>query len=287
MKVCPKCLLQYEDEENFCFNDGTVLDFLATSQETAVQPIVSTPLVNCRSCETENKANAKFCKKCGITLTATNEPIQIPFTAPSQQQATVVVQTTPPMAQSALTSFQPSHLLASSASDNTVKYIVGGLGLLIVLIFAGVFLYPSNKPKDTGGNTNKKSTKQSSDSEESSSNSTSDNSSPLIGKTGFLQMNAYLRNCPDRSCPSVGIHFENAKIKILEVQEKVNGGSWYKVQVLDYGCHTLNSEWCGKQYPLDKFDTERTYPLDSDRNAQDVGWVISFSKDLGKDVVRY
>jgi hypothetical protein len=101
--------------------------------------------------------------------------------------------------------------------DNTIKYVLGGLGILIVLIFAGVFLYPANKSKETAVNSNKKSSESNSETGETDSNSNPVILSPLIGKTGYLQMNANLRTCPDTGCSSVGIHFENAKLKILEV----------------------------------------------------------------------
>jgi hypothetical protein len=287
MKVCPKCLLQYEDVENFCFNDGTKLDILGDSNEeqTVIIPIAPTQLVNCRSCNAPNQADAKFCKTCGFPFTAVNEPIQIPLNQPlSSQQETVMMQNVHQPGQPALSSFQPSHLLASSHSDNTAKYVLGGFGLIVILILAGFLLYP--KPTDTDGDTSKKTNKKDSEKEESSSKSKPGPQSPLVGKIAYLQVNANLRDCPDRNCQSVAVHFKNAKLKILDVEEKSDGPAWYKVEVLEYGCHTLNRDWCGKQLSLDRDDT-RTYPLDIDQNAKDVGWVISYSRDLGRDVVRY
>ncbi len=286
MKVCPTCFLQYEDDESFCFNDGTVLNFLATSLETVMRPVVSTQAVNCRKCSNENAADAKFCKNCGITLTTSNNLIHIPLIAPAEQQETVVIQTTKKPEPQTFPAFQVSNQSGSLQSDHTGKYILGGIGVLMVLIFAGVFLYPANKSKEAAVNSNNKSTASNAEARETGSNS-NPVISPLIGKTGYLQMNANLRTCPDYGCPSVGIHFENAKLKILEVQEKVKGVIWYKVQISDYGCHTLNKTWCGKQISLDKYDSGRTSPLESDKNAQDVGWVISYSKDVRRDVVRY
>jgi hypothetical protein len=147
MKVCPKCLLPYEDIENFCFNDGTPLDFLSDSNEqaTVVLPTVPTQMVNCRSCATENKANAKFCKKCGITLTAVNEPFQVSLNKPGDQQSTVTVQN---LGGPNFGGFQPSNQVSGVQPDNSIKFVLGGLALLIGLIFAGVFLYPPNKPND-------------------------------------------------------------------------------------------------------------------------------------------
>jgi hypothetical protein len=289
MKVCPKCFLQYPDEENFCFNDGTVLETLSESQEqeTIIQPILADQLVKCRNCETENKVNSKFCKKCGTAINAVNQPFFVPLSEQSEAETVVVPQPQNPNFQQ-FPNYQTPPQEVVVKSDNTVKYILGGIAGLLLLILVGMFIIPSNKTKNTANNSNsnKKAVAKDDDDDENSANTSSSSKSDLIGKIGYLNVNSHLRSCADRSCPSVGIHFENAKIKILDVQDKASGSPWYKIEVLEVGCHTLNTDWCGKQYSLDKFDSERTYPLASDKNAQDSGWIKSNTRETG-EVVRF
>lgn len=179
MKVCPKCFLQYDDNENFCFNDGITLDVLSGSQEqvTVTIPVASNQTVKCRQCETENKVSSKFCKKCGITFTP-NEPIFIPLhNSSSNQQETVVISTAPKVETQNFTAYPPLSQNPIIQTDNTTKYILGGLGGLIALIFFGVFLYPSNKTKESEDKSNKTTSEKSSKTE--GNNSVSKNSSNL------------------------------------------------------------------------------------------------------------
>ncbi|MGI8556404.1 MAG: SH3 domain-containing protein, partial [Pyrinomonadaceae bacterium] len=69
-----------------------------------------------------------------------------------------------------------------------------------------------------------------------------------------LVTDSNLRGEPNKNSASVGIHFKDAKVKILaETSYEVNGtvSIWYKVRVTDYGCSKDTSLGCGKNSPND------------------------------------
>ncbi len=81
MKFCPQCQSVFPEDYVFCMSDGTTLKEKDAEQETVVRPKISAGqttalspemLVACASCGLSNRANSKFCKKCGNTLTAQN-----------------------------------------------------------------------------------------------------------------------------------------------------------------------------------------------------------------------
>lgn len=87
MKTCPQCQSVFPEDYVFCMNDGTTLKENETEQETVIRPKISigqttalSPdmLVACASCGLSNRANSKFCKKCGNILTAQNFPAENP-----------------------------------------------------------------------------------------------------------------------------------------------------------------------------------------------------------------
>jgi hypothetical protein len=57
-------------------------------------------------------------------------------------------------------------------------------------------------------------------------------------RTGHLITDANLRSAPRRDATSVGIHFRNARVQILDEVRYTRGGevvTWFKVKVTEYG----------------------------------------------------
>lgn len=80
------------------------------------------------------------------------------------------------------------------------------------------------------------------------------------GRTGRLTTNLNLRSAPNKTASSVGIHFQNARVRILDEKSfKMPDGysTWYKVEVVEYGCDTQEGLGCGK----------------SSNSDADIGWL--------------
>ncbi len=61
MKVCPSCSTEFEDQLNFCRQDGTALKLKGAGR-------------NCPSCGQEVANDSKFCRQCGAGLEITKVP---------------------------------------------------------------------------------------------------------------------------------------------------------------------------------------------------------------------
>ena len=77
MKTCPQCNYILDDEHVFCLSCGNPVGGDSAEQETVVNRKFSMPamgvpetMVFCVACGHENKAQSKFCKKCGGAITA-------------------------------------------------------------------------------------------------------------------------------------------------------------------------------------------------------------------------
>lgn len=73
-------------------------------------------------------------------------------------------------------------------------------------------------------------------------------------KIGQLITDSHLRDAPNKDAYSLGIHFKDAKVEILDETSYEREGSvstWYKVRVTDYGCSKDPSLGCGKNTPND------------------------------------
>jgi tetratricopeptide (TPR) repeat protein len=96
MKICAQCNSIFTDDRFFCLNDGTTLTSADAEQETMVSRRVESPhspenvsVANenpiCRSCETENRGNTRFCKKCGGAMPASAVSGESNIFTPSDQ----------------------------------------------------------------------------------------------------------------------------------------------------------------------------------------------------------
>ena len=73
-------------------------------------------------------------------------------------------------------------------------------------------------------------------------------------KTGRLATDLNLRSEPNKDAASLGIHFRNAKVKILDETSYERDGeisTWYKIRVTEYGCSAKPELGCGKNSPND------------------------------------
>src|SRR5829696_9333060 len=80
MKICSQCSSVFPDDYVFCLTDGSILADGDGEQETIVQKkvVFEQPtsslspdmLFACPACGLANRANSKFCKKCGGALLA-------------------------------------------------------------------------------------------------------------------------------------------------------------------------------------------------------------------------
>jgi len=72
------------------------------------------------------------------------------------------------------------------------------------------------------------------------------------GRFGRLTTNQHLRSSPGLFAPSVAIQFQNARFRILESEPSSDGTStWYKVEIVEYGCDAERLLGCGKSTPTD------------------------------------
>ena len=82
----------------------------------------------------------------------------------------------------------------------------------------------------------------------------SSNSYSSSERTGRLTTDSNIRNEPNKDAVSLGIHFKDAKVRILdETSYETNGmiSTWYKIRVTEYGCSKDTSLGCGKNSPND------------------------------------
>lgn len=82
----------------------------------------------------------------------------------------------------------------------------------------------------------------------------SSNSSTSSERTGRLTTDSNMRSEANKDSASLGIHFKDAKVKILDETSYERDGmvsTWYKIRVIEYGCSKDTSLGCGKNSPND------------------------------------
>lgn len=156
-------------------------------------------------------------------------------------------------------------------SKNQLWYIIGALWFLAFVVIVGAVIWYNSSPSvnsnvsvtvsNTPANTNRSSASMSNTAivtnnniRQPVSNSSGDENAWLIGREGRLTMNLNLRSASNRNASSVGIHFQNARVRILDVDsyETEDGyATWYRVEVIEYGCDTQGNLGCGKNTPSD------------------------------------
>lgn len=206
--------------------------------------------MQCPVCKTLNSGGQKYCKICAFDLTQTEIPASVPqfIELPSET----------PMSSSELFTVGPPP--SNSLALNNLKIGLGiGLGVLLLMIgVAAVALVGSQgnssgmssadfSTKNTTANTN--SYKPRSTYSNSSTPYPAANTSSSSQKTGRLVTDLNIRDAPNKEAWSLGIHFMNAKVRVLEETSYELEGEvsrWYRVLVTQYGCSKDASLGCGK-----------------------------------------
>lgn len=161
MKTCPQCNSQFPDDYAFCMDDGTSL--IESEQETIVQnripfagqtsSLAPEMIFVCPSCGLANRADSKFCKKCGTNFppnfTNPPQPAQVqPFMFPSVQN--------PPQPQNSSEAqvFQPPQFTPPNTSGQTAapyraksnknSFLI--IGALLGAVIIGAGLWFANQP---------------------------------------------------------------------------------------------------------------------------------------------
>jgi hypothetical protein len=86
-----------------------------------------------------------------------------------------------------------------------------------------------------------------------STSSTVSNSTET-SKTGRLATDMNIRSEPNKDAASLGIHFKDAKLKVIDMTSYQVGDEvsiWYKVRITEYGCSKDSNLGCGKNSPND------------------------------------
>ncbi len=82
----------------------------------------------------------------------------------------------------------------------------------------------------------------------------SSNSSSSSERTGRLTTDCNIRSEANKDSASLGVHFKNAKVKILDETSYERDGmvsTWYRIRVTGYGCSKDTSLGCGKNSSSD------------------------------------
>lgn len=204
-----------------CPNCSTYLS-AATDFCAVCGTLVNAPKIQCLKCKQQVEANTPFCTHCGLSFNFSETTIA--SSSPS---------ITPPLYSSS----------PITADENSIKKILVycgvGVGALLGSIFVASVFYNISIFNGTSV---------------SMQSSVTTSASSIVGREGFLTTNLNLRSAPNKTASSVGVHFQNAKIKVLAVEsyDTPDGNSvWYKVRVLEYGCDVVDALGCGKNSPND------------------------------------
>jgi hypothetical protein len=245
MKTCPTCQRQFTDEYAFCLYDGTTL---------VINPDPNMPFGGvtqsfnfCGQCATPMSGDYAFCKKCGASRTRFEGQKTIPAVAVSENTSTDG-ETVSSQRQWFEENKQFAIILACGI----------GLSLLIgVLYFA--FSGGETAASNTANNSNANANRAANNSNRSATPVTRANTAPTAnqggGRIGRLTTDLNIRDEPNKYAMSLGIHFRGAKVRILDstTYETPEGEmvTWYKIQILEYGCSADQNLGCGKNSPND------------------------------------
>ena len=219
--------------------------------------------MKCPKCSAAASDNSKYCRVCAFDLTEANVSAlqaQPSFTElPSQSshisgvypvQSETDVNGSPASSTELFTMETP----ANSPPSKNVK-IIGGVVLAVVGVLAVVFAFTSPSSKTESGNLISSSNKNlPANSYRADSSSYTSSAPPTSSKTGRLITDLNVRDAPNKEAFSVGIHFKNARVEVLEeTSYELNGAvsTWYKIRVYETGCSVDANLGCGKNSPSD------------------------------------
>ena len=278
MKTCPQCNLSYQDDYLFCLTDGNTLKDKSGEQETRLANRLvfsemaagqsAESMAACSVCGLANRANSKFCKKCGGPLAAANvsgapaspaagqpfgfgmssdnppfQPVQNRYARERAFQSPVF---TPP-------SVIGQQYAAANGRKNQTNILIAAV-VIGAAIVAGAVIYSSqagsNKPASNTSNAN--TNKPAANTVANARNAPAQNTtpvSPLIGRKGRLTTNQRIRSDSHKNAGILGVHYQGALIEVLEVKsyytEDGTYATWYRVRVLEDGCDREGRMGCG------------------------------------------
>lgn len=219
----------------------------------AAAPAVES-MVDCVSCGLPNRANSKFCKKCGGALSAVvqaGQPFGFAMHDAQQQgfshgydetRAVNIPVFTPPSVSGAQYS--------TTNNNKSQLYILTAAIVIGVSIIAGAIIYNtqsgSNKtdsPGETVANNTKASVATPAPPRNSAPASNgvkpADTISPFAGRTGRLVNNQHIRAGSNKYSADLGVHYDGARIEVLDhttfTNEDGSPAVWYRVKVLSDG----------------------------------------------------
>ena len=270
MKTCPQCSTIYEDDYLFCLADGNTLINESGEQETRiVNRVVFSEITagrqtgeaktNCPSCGLSNRLNSKFCKKCGTGLSAafsSGEAYQpLGSRSPLFQQVQNKYDETRAFRSPVFTPPAASgqqHAAASGRKGQTNLLVA--VVVIAAAIIGGAVIYSSQT--GSGGTASKSQyvnkANSPANSASNSRNASAQNtmrSSAAIGRTGRLTTNVRIRSDSHKDSASLGVHYHNARIEVLDEKSFTTSdgdyATWYRVRVLENGCDIEGRMGCG------------------------------------------
>jgi hypothetical protein len=242
MKICPNCQRQFPDEYTFCLKDGATLSAFA-NQDTAI-PTVTTTLNFCGHCAAPISNKYPYCQICGTPNGKFEPESSNAGQKPKNEGAT---------------STENSDFVDSFLQDKKKLTIIGAVAA-VVLLFVGIIAFnssnssTSNTTSNVSTSSNRSNTSNrinsisTSTAYNSSYSNTNNSDSAVVGQTGRLIMDLNLRSAPNKDSLSLGTHYQDAEVKILETTsfDTPSGySSWYKVRVIRDGCSTEDRSRCG------------------------------------------
>lgn len=221
--LCPTCQSALSAGDLFCLICGTQTEASG---------------FRCPQCQSAVENDSKFCESCRAPLSFGETPTLI---TPRQfELPPSYLQNAAPASSSAAT---------FSASGFPTPAIIGGVVLMLFLFLAAAFFLRASSADKTSSAQTFVST-----SSTGSSSVSRQNTASLIGREGRLSTNLNIRSAPNKTALSIGIHFQNAKVKVLAVESyDTSEGltNWYKVKILEYGCDAMGQLGCGKNNSSD------------------------------------
>lgn len=262
-QTCPQCRAENPSGAPFCGKCGHQLrnDVVVENRGDDVN---KTKLLGslCPNCSTPIPPDSGFCGECGQAVKSSVAPPPPP--PPKRSE----IGNIPP-------TFNRAPAVENSASSlksGNTPVIIGGVavGFLLLVVIGSVI--SSSKSNSTSSNT----TSGSMSNGYAKNAYTPASSDSRIGRTGKLTTNARIRIASNKNSQILGVHYQGAKIQILDVDSyATNEGAttWYQVKILENGCDAEGKNGCGNDNPnaSDGFGW---------MEAADEGWINSKTIDL-------
>lgn len=286
MKICPQCNVAYQDDYVFCLSDGNSLIDESGEQETRLVSRIVFPertsalspdmLVACESCGLANRAKSKFCKKCGVVLEdlSRQDPVAqsvengvFGFEIFTGAKHLPPPDSAVPIGSEQTVQFQPGRftppqiqtpVAGSNQPGRQVNIAIIAILIVLITVIAAL-VYNSGSNNSQASSNSKMSNIGNNRSSGSNGTNTSGNvktnsagatvsSDSRIGRIGRLTTNAHIRSTSYRDAEDLGVHYEGARVRILDVHEYSTNNDyaiWFRVNVIENGCDKKENLGCG------------------------------------------